>query len=93
MSQENAYRFILAAQQDPALMARIQVLDPTTAAERIPTFARELGFDFTDDDFQQVIGRADDLDDAALEQIAGGSSRDWINPFTLLMQLPPRPPA
>lgn len=74
MSQENAQKFLEAAQQDPSLQAQIQNLDTTTDSEAIAHFAHGLGFDFTMEELQSALAArsSDTLDDATLEHVVGG---------------------
>ena len=75
MSTDNISAFLEKARTDEALAARVRSIDAESdvaAAEALARLASEAGLPFTAEEF--LASRSNDLSDADLEQVAGGTT-------------------
>lgn len=84
MSKENVKLFFEKVEQDEQLQERlkkVQTENKAKAQASIVNIGKETGYDFSTEDLQQVaqevvasIQQNEELDDAALEAVSGGSA-------------------
>ena len=74
---EQAKELLERLRTDAELSAR---LEEASNEERIKIVTEELGYDFTEEDFQAAVGELGlaELSDEDLEAVAGGSSATWF---------------
>ena len=80
MSAETITTFLDKARTDEALAAKILAINTGTEAEVAEAFSRlaaEAGLPFTAEEF--LASRSNDLSDADLEQVAGGTLKDILD--------------
>ena len=75
MSMDNITAFLEKARTDETLAAKVRSIDAESdaaAAEALARLATEAGLPFTAEEF--LASRSNDLSDADLEQVAGGTT-------------------
>ena len=71
MSAESLKAFFAKVHSDPALTAKAKEIG-TSDFKKTEAFAKELGFDITDDDLTNYVKEISALSDDELDNVAGG---------------------
>lgn len=71
MSAESLKAFFAKVHSDPALTAKAKEIG-TSDFKKTEAFAKELGFDITDDDLTNYVKETSALSDDDLDNVAGG---------------------